>query len=166
LGCSIAAARQAPIGGASDRGRRRCLLSSEIQIVPRIEADLPQLFGLAKLAFASMPGWSDERVLEVLKHDVIFVARERAQPAGYVALRRDEGGVIVVEQLFVAPGHERRGIGHQLLAYAEGYAIADRARSLRIVVEDNNQQAQSFYRRSGFVPIEPELLELILPRAD
>lgn len=121
-----------------------------------------------------MPGWSDERVLEVLEHDVIFVAREKGQPAGYekgqpagyVALRRDEGGVIVVEQLFVAPAHERRGIGHQLLAYAEGYAIADRARSLRIVVEDNNQQAQSFYRRSGFVPIEPELLELILPRVD
>lgn len=173
LGCSIAAARLAPAGGG-DRGRWRCRLSSEIQIVPRVEADLPQLFGLAKVAFASMPGWSDERVLEVLEHDVIFVAREKGQPAGYekgqpagyVALRRDEGGVIVVEQLFIAPAHERRGIGHQLLAYAEGYAIADRARSLRIVVEDNNQQAQSFYRRSGFVPIEPELLELILPRVD
>ena len=113
-----------------------------------------------------MPGWSDERVLEVLEHDVIFVAREEGQPAGYVALRRDEGGVIVVEQLFVAPGHERRGIGHQLLAYAEGYAIAEQARSLRIVVEDGNQQAQSFYRRSGFVAIEPELVELILPRAE
>lgn len=166
MGCSIAAARPAPVGGGGDRGRRRCRLSSEIQIVPRVEADLPQLFGLAKVTFASMPGWSDERVLEVLKHDVIFVAREKGQPAGYVALRRDEGGVIVVEQLFVAPGHERRGIGHQLLAHAEGYAIAERARSLRIVVEDANQQAQSFYRRSGFVPIEPELLELILPRAD
>jgi len=32
----------------------------------------------------------------------------------------------VVEQLFVASGHERRGIGHRLLAYAEGYAIAER----------------------------------------
>jgi hypothetical protein len=34
----------------------------------------------------------------------------------------------VVEQLFVAPGHELRGIGDRLLAYAEGYAIAERAR--------------------------------------
>ena len=140
-------------------------LSSEIQIGPRVEADLPQLFGLAKVTFAGMPGWSDDRVLEVLEHDVIFVAREKGRPTGYVALRREDG-TIVVEQLFVAPGHERRGIGHQLLAYAEGYAIAERARSLRIVVEDANQQAQSFYRRSGFVPIEPELFELILPRAD
>ena len=153
-----------PAGGG-DRSRRRFRLSSEIQIVPRVEADLPQLFGLAKVTFAGMPGWSDERVLEVLKHDVIFVAREKGRPAGYVALRLDDG-TIVVEQLFVAPGYEGRGIGHQLLAHAEGYAIAERARSLRIVVEDANQQAQSFYRRSGFVPIEPELFELILPRAD
>jgi len=70
------------------------------------------------------------------------------------------------EQLFVAPGHERRGIGHRLLAYAEGYAIAERARSLQVVVEESNRQARSFYRRSGFVPVEPELFELILPRAD
>ena len=73
-------------------------------------------------------------MLEVLRRDVTFVAREHGQPAGYVALRRKEGGAIVVEQLFVAPGHERRGIGHRLLAYAEGYAIAERAQSLQIEI--------------------------------
>ena len=124
------------------------------------------LFGLAKGAFVDLPGWSDERVVEVLRRDVTFVAREQGQPVGYVALRSKEGGAVVVEQLFVATGHERRGIGHRLLAYAEGYAIAEHARSLQIVVEDGNRQAQSFYRRSGFVPVGPELLELVLPRAD
>jgi ribosomal protein S18 acetylase RimI-like enzyme len=127
---------------------------------------MPQLFWLAKGAFAGLPGWSDERVLEVLRRDLVFVAREQGQPAGYVALRREEGGAIVVEQLFVAPGHERRGIGHRLLAHAEGYAITQRARSLQIVVEEGNQPARSFYRRSGFVPVEPELFELVLPIAD
>jgi ribosomal protein S18 acetylase RimI-like enzyme len=141
-------------------------LASRVEIAPRTEADLPLLFGLAKGAFVDLPGWSDERVLEVLRRDVTFVARDQGQPAGYVALRRKEGGAIVVDQLFVAPGHERRGIGHRLLAHAEGYAIAERAQSLQIVVEEGNQQAQSFYRRSGFVPVEPELLELVLPRAD
>jgi ribosomal protein S18 acetylase RimI-like enzyme len=131
-----------------------------------VEADLPQLFALATVTFAGRPGWSDERVLEVLRRDVIFVAREHGQPAGYVALRREEGGPIVVEQLLVAPGHERRGIGHRLLAYAEGYAIAERARSLQIVVEEGNEKARSFYRRSGFMSVEPELFELILPMTD
>ena len=127
---------------------------------------MPQLFVFARATFADLPGWSDERVLEVLRRDVIFVAREHGQPAGYVAMHREEEGPIVVEQLFVAPGHEQRGIGHRLLAYAEGYAIAERARSLQIVVEEGNETARSFYRRSGFVPVEPELFELILPMAD
>ena len=129
-----------------------------------MEADLPLLFGLAKGTFGGLPGWSDERVLEVLNSDVIFVAREDDQPAGYVALQPAEAGVIVVEQLFVAPCHEQRGIGHRLLAYAEGYAIAERAQSLHVVVEASNEPARSFYKRSGFVPVEPELFELILPR--
>jgi ribosomal protein S18 acetylase RimI-like enzyme len=151
---------------AGNRSQEEVPLASTVEIAPRTEADLPMLFGLAKGAFVDLPGWSDRRVLEVLRRDVTFVAREQGQPAGYVALRRKEGGAIVVEQLFVAPGHERRGIGHRLLAYAEGYAIAERARSLQIVVEQANHQARSFYRRSGFVPVEPELFELVLPRAD
>jgi len=102
----------------------------------------------------------------VLKGDLVFVAREQGQPAGYIAMGRQDDGPIVVEQLFVAPGHERRGIGHRLLAYAEGYAIAERARSLQIVVEEGNEKARSFYRRSGFVPVGPELFELILPMPD
>jgi ribosomal protein S18 acetylase RimI-like enzyme len=102
-------------------------------------------------------------VLEVLARDVVFVAREQGSPAGYVALGRRPGGDVVVEQLFVAPGHERRGIGRRLLGYPEGYAIAERAGSLQVVVEEWNWPAQGFYRRSGFVAIEPELFELVLP---
>jgi len=127
---------------------------------------LPLLFGLAKGVFAGLPGWSDQRVLEVLRGDLVFVAREQGQPAGYVALRREDDGAIVIEQLFVAPGHEQRGIGHRLLAHAEGYAIAERARVLRIVVEEGNEQARSFYRRSGFAPVQRELFERVLPSGD
>jgi GNAT superfamily N-acetyltransferase len=68
----------------------------------------------------------------VLRRNLIFVAREEGQAAGYVALGSAEGGaIVVVEQLFVAPGHERRGIGHRLLAYAEGYAIAEPDTAMR-----------------------------------
>jgi ribosomal protein S18 acetylase RimI-like enzyme len=139
---------------------------SRIEIAPRAEAELGQLFGLARSAFAGLPGWSDRRVLDVLSRDVVFVAREQGRPAGYVALRPATEGAIVVEQLLVAPGHERRGIGRRLLAHAEGYAIAERAPTLRIVVEESNRPARSFYRRSGFVAVEVELFELVLPNAD
>ena len=140
-------------------------MASTVEIRPQAETDLPRLLGLASGVFAGLPGWSEERVIEALRNDVVFIARERGQVAGFVALRPEEGGAIVIEQLLVATGHERRGIGHSLLAYAEGYAISERARSLQIVVEQDNHSARSFYRRSGFVPVasELELFELVLP---
>ena len=140
-------------------------MASTVEIVPRAESDLPQLFVFASAVFAGRPGWSDDRVLEVLHGDVVFVARERGQLAGSVALSREESDAITIEQLLVAPGHEGRGVGHSLLAYAEGYAIAERARSLRIIVEQDNRPARSFYSRSGFLPVESELqlFELVLP---
>jgi ribosomal protein S18 acetylase RimI-like enzyme len=135
-----------------------------LEIGPGREVDLASLFVLAKSEFGHLPGWSDGRALEVLRSDMVFVARDGTQPAGYVALHRDDlSASIVVEQLFVAPGYERRGVGHRLLAFAEGFAIAERQHALRIVVEHTNWRARDFYRRAGFVPVEVELLELVLP---
>jgi ribosomal protein S18 acetylase RimI-like enzyme len=127
------------------------------------EAEVPQLFGLAKSVFAGAPGWNDGRVLDALSHDLLFLAREAGEAAGYVALRHEQDGAFVIEQLFVVPGHERRGVGHRLLDYAEGYAIAERAPALRIVVEQDNTPARDFYRREGFVPVEAEIFERRLP---
>jgi ribosomal protein S18 acetylase RimI-like enzyme len=138
-----------------------------LEIAPPRADDLERLYTLARSVFADVPGWSDDHVLGVLNRDLIFVAREQEQPAGYVALRSEPAStVIVVDQLFVAPGHEHRGVGHRLLAYAEGYAISEGMAALRIVAEQSNWRARSFYHRSGFVVVEPELLELVLPHAD
>jgi ribosomal protein S18 acetylase RimI-like enzyme len=129
------------------------------------EAEVKHLYVLAKSTFGGLPGWSDERVLATLEEDLVFVARERSQPAGYVALRPDPEPALVIEQLFVAPGHEHHGVGHRLLAFSEGYAIANRMNALRVVAERGNWRARDFYRRSGFVPVADEVLELVLPRA-
>jgi ribosomal protein S18 acetylase RimI-like enzyme len=133
-----------------------------LDIAPLGEGELAQLFGLAKTVFDLAPQWSDRRVLDTLAEDVVFVAHEGGELAGYVALRAERDAVIV-DQVFIAPGHERRGVGHRLLAHAEGYAIAERARALDIVVERDNWRARAFYGRLGFVPIESELVELVLP---
>ena len=139
-------------------------MDPHVEIVSKREQDVEQLFGLAKTAFAGNPRWSDRRVLDALREDVVFVAREHGRPAGYVAIRQGPDRTMVVEQLFVAPGHEHHGIGHRLLAHAEGYAIAGHADTLFIEVEEDNVAARSFYRRSGFVPVDRELFELVLPR--
>jgi ribosomal protein S18 acetylase RimI-like enzyme len=141
----------------------RWKVEDAVEIGPRTEEDLAELFALARSAFEALPGWNDRRVHDVLAGDLVFVAREHEQAAGYVALHADTDGCICIDQLFVATGHEGRGIGRHLLAYAEGYAIAERAPALRVVVEEENRAARDLYRRSGFAPVEDELFELVLP---
>jgi ribosomal protein S18 acetylase RimI-like enzyme len=120
--------------------------------------DEPLLFGLARLDRGA-----DERTLEVLERETVFVAEVEGTAAGYVALAGEEARVRV-DQLFVSPEHEAEGVGRQLLEYAEGYAIWQGARSLRVVVAEADQRAIGFYRARGFVPVEENVWELVLPQ--
>jgi ribosomal protein S18 acetylase RimI-like enzyme len=137
---------------------------AQIEIGDLRPAEAELLFGLAKTAFETSPGWTDDVVLDALAQDVVFVAREGGLQAGYVALAQNADEGLVIEQLLVVPGHEHRGVGRRLLAHAEGYAIAQGAPTLLIVAEPDNYAARGFYLRSGFVPIGGDLLELVLPR--
>jgi putative acetyltransferase len=128
-------------------------------IRPLRPEDEPLLFGLARLDRDA-----DERTLEVLERETVFVAEVEGSPAGYVALKDDESR-FRVDQLFVSPEHEAEGVGRQLLEYAEGYAIWRGARALRVVVSEGDRRAVSFYRGRGFVPVETDVLELVLPQA-
>ena len=132
-------------------------------IRPYREADESVLFSLARGVFGGARAWDDRRTLAVLETDVVFVAEIGGQPAGYVALAR-EPERICIEQLFVTPEHAGEGVGRQLLEYAEGFAIAEGARTLQVVVEQDNQRAQDFYRGRGFAGTGGDVLELILPQ--
>jgi ribosomal protein S18 acetylase RimI-like enzyme len=133
------------------------------EIRPYRDDDEALLFGRARMAFGDRSGWSDRRTLAVLEGAEVFVAEIEGYPAGFVALEPAEDAVLI-EQLFVSPEHEAEGVGHQLLDWAEGYAISVRARLMRVSVEPDNRRARDFYRRSGFVPVQDDLLELILPQ--
>jgi ribosomal protein S18 acetylase RimI-like enzyme len=125
--------------------------------------DEAALYGLARRSFGERGGWSDHRTVGVICDETVFVAELDDRPAGFVALQPGDD-VVRIDQLLVSPEHQGEGIGHQLIEWAEGYAIAQRARALRIVVEDDNTRALDFYRRAGFVGVEPGLLELTLPQ--
>jgi GNAT superfamily N-acetyltransferase len=127
------------------------------EIRPLRPEDEPLLFGLA-----SMDRGADERTLAVLEHETVFVAALEGAPAGYVALE-EAGNAVRVDQLFVSPEHEAEGVGKQLLEFAEGYAIAEGATTLQVVVAGADRRATAFYRGRGFVPAGEDLLELVLP---
>ncbi len=128
------------------------------EIRPLRPDDEPLLFGLA-----SIDRGADERTLAVLARETVFVAEIEGTPAGYVALEREEQATVRVDQLFVSPAHQAEGIGRQLLEYAEGYAIWQRAPALRVVVSEEDARAIRFYRGRGFVPVDENVLELVLP---
>jgi GNAT superfamily N-acetyltransferase len=128
------------------------------EIRPYQDEDEALLFGLA-----SLDRGADERTLDVLERETVFVAEIEGTPAGYVALERSEAAVRV-DQLFVSPEHEAEGVGRQLLEFAEGYAIWQGAVSLQVVVEQGDDRAATFYRGRGFTEAGDQLLELLLPQ--
>jgi ribosomal protein S18 acetylase RimI-like enzyme len=132
----------------------------KVMMRPFRHEDQGLLFGVAKLAFA---GADERRTLEALRRDTVFVAELHGEPAGYVAIEESDTS-LRIEQLCVHPAHEEEGVGGQLLDWAEGYAISAGAAKLEIVVESGNDRAVDFYRRRGFAPAGPDLLELVLPQ--
>jgi ribosomal protein S18 acetylase RimI-like enzyme len=126
--------------------------------------DEGQLFTLAKSVFGERRAWDDRRALAVLEKDTVFVAELAGEPAGYVAVFREQERMLI-EQLAVHPAHEEEAIEEQLVAWAEGYAIAEGARALQVVVQGDDDVAVGFYRRHGFARVAPDVLELVLPQA-
>jgi ribosomal protein S18 acetylase RimI-like enzyme len=137
-------------------------MAAQVDIQSGDAGELGELFTLAKASFGGEPGWDDARAVSALERDTLFVARVGESVAGYVALR-SLGEATRIDQLFVAPHHEGQGVGHRLLAHAEGYAISTGAGALEIVVEDDNDRAADFYRRSGFTRAGGQLYTLRLP---
>ena len=134
-----------------------------VAIRPYRSSDEPVLFGLARAAFGAAPGFGARRTLDVLEHDVVFVAEAGGVPAGYEALACGRT-VIRIDQLLVSPDHDDEGIEDQLVEYAEGYAISVGARSLEAVVEPDNEPALAFYGAHGFCRAADDLVRLVLPQ--
>jgi ribosomal protein S18 acetylase RimI-like enzyme len=137
---------------------------TQIEVDAAATRNRPELFELARETFGAMPEWDETRVVEALRDDLVFVAREHERLVGYLALRSDPETVLI-EQILVAECAEPEHVGRRLIGHAEGFAIREHAHRLRVVVESSNRPARRLYRDIGFVPVEDELLELILPQA-
>jgi 5-formyltetrahydrofolate cyclo-ligase len=74
-----------------------------------------------------------------------WVAREDSRIVGFLALYGDE-----LDQLYLLPGHYRRGIGSRLLAKAKELS----PQGLRLFVFQRNERAIAFYRHHGFTELD------------
>lgn len=93
----------------------------------------------------------------------VFVLEEGGIPAGYLVLTfgfslEFSGRNALVDELYVAPGHRGRGHGTRALAAAEELCRELGIRALHLVVERYKEDAQTLYRRMGFVAYERNVM--------
>ena len=85
---------------------------------------------------------------------VVYIARDEALPTGYLVVCFDysleyRGKGAWVDELFVEPSHRGKGIGTQLLDFAERTSREHHAKVLHLEVNHGNP-AIELYRRRGF----------------
>ena len=127
---------------------------TDLQVREAARADAAELRRLAAEALpadvvAAGGTLEPERTDEVIAADMVFVAHAEHHIAGYVAVTEGDDE-LVVDQLVIASTDEGRGVGKVLLDWAEGYGVSRSKRSIRIVVEEGNERALSFYQRRGY----------------
>jgi ribosomal protein S18 acetylase RimI-like enzyme len=78
----------------------------------------------------------------VLKNNTVWVVELENRPVGFMAMNRD-----FIDQLYIAPDFQRRGIGRSLLDFAR----AQSPDHLWLYTFQVNVHARAFYEKNGFV---------------
>jgi len=84
-----------------------------------------------------------------------LVAEVRGEPVGLGWGRLDASrpGVAALYQMWVAPTHRGRGVGHTLLEAVIAWATSQHAASLELSVACGDTPARRLYERAGFTPV-------------
>jgi ribosomal protein S18 acetylase RimI-like enzyme len=89
----------------------------------------------------------------------VLVAAEPVAGLALLTLRPtvwETGPAVLLEELYVRPEQRNRGLGGELLEAAVALAAEKGATTLEINVDEEDVDAQRFYRRHGFTEIQPE----------
>jgi ribosomal protein S18 acetylase RimI-like enzyme len=78
-----------------------------------------------------------------------YAARAGGELAGFVVITMYGTFRGYIQVLFVAPGHRGKGLGEELMAFAEK-KIFTRSPNVFLCVSSFNKGAQRFYRRLGY----------------
>ena len=151
-------------GGSAKRGARSGKDRSAVQIRPALRRELPAIAALlVKLFRIELDFVPDARrqltglrlLARMPERVLLLVAVLEGRVVGTCAVHDGvstaEGArVAVLEDLVVAEGFRRMGIGRALLAAAEAHAWRRGARRLQLLADRTNRPALAFYARQGW----------------
>jgi len=97
----------------------------------------------------------------------VWLVETAGQPAGYVVLALGSslefGGLdAFVDELYVRPRFEGRGLGRETLAFVEREARVLGVRTLLLEVRAGNDRARRLYERAGFLDRDNALMVKML----
>jgi ribosomal-protein-alanine acetyltransferase len=95
--------------------------------------------------------WDEARVAQCLRNRdcVVLAARDRRRLVGFAIMEfYDEHAHLSL--LAIQPGHQRQGIGRQLLEWLEASARTAGIFVVRLEVRTSNHAARIFYERLGY----------------
>jgi ribosomal protein S18 acetylase RimI-like enzyme len=125
-----------------------------MEIRPLSPSDAPSVVAVFQRSRAEAMPWLP--ALHSTEEDLLFFAGEIATGQAWGAAHGDvlAGFVIAgdgwIRHLYVAPEHQRRGLGSALLERAAG----DASSPMQLWVFQANAPAIEFYRRRGFTEVE------------
>jgi GNAT superfamily N-acetyltransferase len=101
-----------------------------------------------------------ERLVGLLEREDVFafLIGEPAVGVALVTLRPNvwyQGPVAMLDELYVAPGSRRQGLGSSLLAAVEAHLRERGVELLEVNVDGEDVDARRFYERHGFANREP-----------
>ncbi len=132
------------------------------EIIEATSADLEavaQLFDAYRVFYRQSPDLAAARNFigeRFARRDaVIFLARDGAEPVGFVQLYPSLSSVSmrpiwILNDLFVAPQARRDGVGRRLMDRAREFARASGALRIELTTERTNAVAQGLYHTAGY----------------
>ncbi|MGZ4789691.1 MAG: ribosomal protein S18-alanine N-acetyltransferase [Terriglobales bacterium] len=109
-------------------------------------SDLPEVIVMAD----SATYWRQEEYERIFNSARILLVADRGRAILGFVLAHNILGEWELENLAVAPGHRRQGVGQQLVSALIREAESNGARSISLEVRESNAAAKSLYESCGF----------------
>ncbi|HMB46840.1 MAG TPA: GNAT family N-acetyltransferase [Afifellaceae bacterium] len=93
------------------------------------------------------------------RHGSFWVAKDGTDLVGMFGLERPDAESMELRRMYVSPDARRRGIGRELLRFAEDHARSLDIRQLHLSTSELQEAALSLYRKAGYDLVRTELAD-------